>query len=284
MSGPESRIRHLLGADIRRSEPLTGGCVARVLGVTLVDGRRAVVKFDPEGHAGLEVEAFMLRWLGERTRLPVPAVLAEEPGLLIMEWMPGQTGCSRAAEAHAADLLAALHGLAENRFGFDRDTRIGGLPQPNPWTASWREFFGQHRLLHMARSAQQAGRLAPRVADRVERLADHLGRWIDEPDRPALIHGDVWSGNVLASGDRITAFLDPALYYAHAEVELAFITLFDCFGPAFFGRYAEIRPIRPGFFETRRDLYNLYPLLVHTRLFGGAYAASVERTLDRFAV
>jgi fructosamine-3-kinase len=47
-------------------------------------------------------------------------------------------------------------------------------------------------------------------------------------------------------------------------------------------RYAELRPIRDGFFETRRDLYNLYPLLVHTYYFGSGYLASVRRILDRF--
>ena len=82
--------------------------------------------------------------------------------------------------------------------------------------------------------------------------------------------------------DRIAGFVDPAIYYADAEIELAFSTLFATFSDAFFSRYGEIRPIKPGFFEERCDIYNLYPLLVHTRLFGGHYAGSVERTLKRF--
>jgi fructosamine-3-kinase len=103
-----------------------------------------------------------------------------------------------------------------------------------------------------------------------------------EPERPSLIHGDVWTTNVLAEGEQITAFLDPAIYFAHAEIELAFTTLFGTFGPAFYERYHQIRPIGPGFFETRRDLYNLYPLLVHVRLFGGSYVNSVHQILARF--
>jgi fructosamine-3-kinase len=87
---------------------------------------------------------------------------------------------------------------------------------------------------------------------------------------------------VLADGDRIAAFIDPAIYFADAEVELAFITLFGCFGPSFWETYHALRPIDPEFFATRRDLYNLYPLLVHTRLFGGGYVARVEATLSRF--
>ena len=78
------------------------------------------------------------------------------------------------------------------------------------------------------------------------------------------------------------AFLDPAIYYGHPEIELAFTTLFGTFGEAFFARYGELHPIAPGFFDVRRELYNLYPLLVHTVLFGGSYGASVGRILQRF--
>jgi len=103
-----------------------------------------------------------------------------------------------------------------------------------------------------------------------------------EPAKPSLIHGDAWTGNILALNDQIIGFLDPAIYFADAEIELAFTTLFGTFGDSFFGRYEEIRPIEPGFLEARLDIYNLYPLLVHVRLFGGSYVSSVERVLKRF--
>jgi len=105
---------------------------------------------------------------------------------------------------------------------------------------------------------------------------------LPEPERPSLIHGDMWGGNVLCRNGAVAGFVDPAIYYADAEIELAFSTLFSTFGDAFFSRYRELRDIRPGFFETRVPLYNLYPLLVHVRLFGGGYVAQVERTLTRF--
>lgn len=96
-----------------------------------------------------------------------------------------------------------------------------------------------------------------------------------------MLHGDLWSGNILARRGRIVATLDPAIYYGHPEVELAFTTLFGTFGEPFFAAYAELAPIAPGFHELRRDLYNLYPLLVHVTLFGAGYLAPVERVLDR---
>jgi fructosamine-3-kinase len=200
----------------------------------------------------------------------------------VIEYVPHAGGITPSVERHAAELLAALHGVTAPTYGLERDTLIGPLPQPNPESPRWLPFFREQRLLYMARVALDVGRLSAGLMRRVERLAGRLERWIEAPARPSLIHGDVWTGNVLAGDGRVAGFVDPAIYYADPEIELAFATLFGTFGDPFFARYGELRPLRSGFFEARRDLYNLYPLLVHVRLFGGAYVASVERTLDRF--
>ncbi len=113
------------------------------------------------------------------------------------------------------------------------------------------------------------------------RLSGSLGQWLAEPPHPSLLHGDVWTTNVLASKGRITGFIDPAVYYGHPEIELAFTTLFGTFSRPFFERYHELRPIPDGFFETRKDIYNLYPLLVHACLFGSSYAMSVDAIVSR---
>lgn len=277
-------IRSAVGAEPQGLAPLSGGCVAEVYRADLPGGDRVVVKVGRGGDSNLSVEGFMLEYLAQRTALPVPRVISSSDELLVMEHVDasGWSGGDERAERHAAELLAALHGVSAEAYGFERDTLIGGVRQPCPWTGSWAAFFGEHRLVYTARLAAEAGRLDRRTLGRVERLASRLDRWIGAAAPPSLIHGDVWSGNVLARRGRIAALLDPAIYYADPEVELAFITLFNCFGRGFFERYAELRPIRDGFFEERRDLYNLYPLLVHTLLFGGAYAAQAERVLARY--
>ncbi len=271
-----------LGGRVLRERSLGGGCVGDVRLVELEDGRRVVCKLGSPG-GGLDIEGAMLGDLGGR--LPVPGVLLASDDLLIMEHVEHDGVLGAGGERHAAELLAALHANEHDRYGYASDTLIGGLRQVNPWEESWAAFFGEHRLVFMAREAHGAGRLSERTLGRVEGLArGPLAEIVGEAGPPSLIHGDVWGGNVLAHGGRIAAFIDPAIYFGDAEIELAFITLFGTFGEAFFERYHELRPIRPGFFETRRDLYNLYPLLVHTRLFGGGYAQSVERTLERFGV
>jgi fructosamine-3-kinase len=276
-----ARLATALGEEVLHLTPLHGGCIGEVYRVRLADGRDVVAKTARDASGTLDVEGFMLGYLATHTGLPVPKVLLAAPDLLLMTHLPGDSHFNTAAERHAAELLAALHAHTAPRFGFERDTFIGGLRQPNSWTLTWREFFAEHRLRYMAREAERAGRLPAATRRRVEALADKVDRYIDEPPQPALLHGDVWTTNVLADGGRITGFLDSAIYYGHPEIELAFTTLFGTFGDSFYQRYQEIHPIAPGFWELRRDIYNLYPLLVHVRLFGGGYVGSVDQILAR---
>ncbi len=275
-------IERAIGSSVNEINPVGGGCVALVLEVRRGQNERLIAKVDGGAEPRLDVEAFMLEYLAENSRLPVPEVIYSSPRLLVMSRLPGSSVFSTSAQEHAAELIGDLHTISGQAFGLERPTLIGGLHQPNDWTDSWIPFFREQRLYYMARQGAARERLPQEIARRVRKLADNLDRWLKEPQAPSLIHGDVWTTNVLASGDRITGFLDPAIYYADPEVELAFTTLFGTFGDAFFARYQEIRPLAPGFFEERRDIYNLYPLLVHVHLFGGSYVASVERILSRF--
>lgn len=266
------------GAAILSRHAMGSGHAGAILRLDLSDGRSAVAKTG----AGLEVEAMMLRHLAAHG-LPVPAVWHSSPGLLIMEHVDGTGRMTDGAEEHAAELLAALHGITADRYGFAQDTTIGPLPQPNGPMEDWHQFFAERRLLHMARAARDEGRLPAGLSGQVEMLCGKLSGLLGPPGPPSLLHGDIWGGNVLVRGGRVAAFIDPAIYHGDAEVELAFTTLFGTFGQSFFRRYNEIRPLRPGFFEVRRDVYNLYPLLVHVRLFGGSYVGQLRTILDRFA-
>ncbi|HSE78455.1 MAG TPA: fructosamine kinase family protein [Alphaproteobacteria bacterium] len=272
-------IERAMGRRIVRATALRGGCVAEVWRITLDDGAELVAKLG----RGLALEAYMLDWLRRNGAVPVPAIRLARDDLLLMEFIAhDEGGIGAEAERDLAAVVARLHGVPGEHFGFEQDTVIGGLPQPNAASTDWRQFFADYRLRFMADQARTAGQLPGRVASRVETLCAKLDRWIDAGAAPALIHGDLWHGNILARGGRIVGLLDPAIYFADPEIELAFMTLFGSVGETFFASYREIHPIASGFFEARRHLYNLYPLLVHVRLFGGGYVGQVERILDRF--
>ncbi len=276
-----SRVARALGRGVQSLRPLSGGCVGEVYRALLDDGKDVVVKVDDAANPSLDIEGYMLRYLAEHSKLPVPGVLHCEAALLVLEFVEGVSSFSRGAESHAAELLADLHGVTAPKFGLDRDTLIGSLHQPNTQRDSWVDFFREHRLLAMARQAYASEHLDARMFARIEKFAGKVDGLLEESPKPALLHGDVWSANVLAKGDRIAGFVDPAIYYGHPEIELAFIALFGTFGEGFFSRYGELRGIEAGFFEVRRDIYNLYPLLVHVTLFGSSYLSGIDRVLAR---
>lgn len=275
-------VEQLIGQRILKSQVLNGGCIGEVYRLHLEDGRSIVAKIASGNGATLDIEGYMLRYLAEHSELPVPEVLHSSESLLLMAHIEGNSRLGAGEQRHAAELLAALHSISAPQFGLENDTLIGSLHQPNPQSDKWLSFFTEQRLLYMGRVALDAGRLPRQIMIRLEAFCSKLDQFLQEPEHPSLIHGDMWTTNILARRGEIMGFVDPAIYYAHPEIELAFSTLFNTFGTAFFERYEELRPIPEGFFEERRDIYNLYPLLVHVRLFGSGYVGSVERILRQF--
>ena len=279
----KDRIEMALGARVIEASPLPVGFGLIGFKVRLADGRTLAVKAGAvAGPSDLELEAYMLGELASRSHLPVPRVHFAAPDLLAMDFIDNDGGgITASVERHAAELLAALHATPWPAFGYERDTRIGPLGQPNPETSRWVPFFRDHRLLYMAQKAHQEGKLPAPLFARIERLAERLNDYLVEPAHPSLLHGDLWTGNVLVRGNRIAGFVDPAIYCGAFEIELAFTTMFGTFGAAFFEAYASLAPLEPGFHEVRCGLYNLYPTLVHVRLFGSGYLAGVDRTLAK---
>jgi fructosamine-3-kinase len=274
-------VARIAGKAIDQVRPFSAGNGTDIYLADMKDGSRVVIKRARGADMALDIEGWMLRYLQEHSDLPVPEVLCAERSLLIINYVPDCGRITGMVEADAARHLAALHRIGNRQYGLSRDTRIGPFPQPNAFTGDWVAFFRDYRLIHMARAALNEGALPPALMEGIEAVAERLGEWLTDPAPPVLIHGDLWSGNVLTSSHKVNAFIDPAIYYADPEIELAFIALFSTFGERFFKSYAELNPIRPGFFEVRKDIYTLYPLLVHARLFGGAYLEKIGQIVTR---
>ncbi len=287
MDGPDldrlfGRVEAAIGTRPRLAVALSGASTVAVMRLELPDGGSIVAK---AGNGHLALERWMLDELSRDSSLPLPEVLHGADDLLLLSWIDSAGGApDPAAEIHAAELLAALHTVPRAHFGYARDTVIGQLPQPNPPGDRWIPFFRDHRLLHMAVKGHEEGTVTTALRRRLETLAARIERYIDEPAHPALLHGDLWTGNVLHRGGRIVGLIDPAIYYGHPEIELAFTTLFGTFGEPFFRRYRELAPLADDFFEIRRDIYNIYPLLVHVRYWDTAYARPIEATLTRLGI
>ena len=276
----QAEIEKAMRKRITSIAPLSAANNAQIYRFMLEGNINLVTKV---AERGLDIEAWMLGYLKTKSKLPVPAVLYSNEHVIVMEFVPSDHTLDDACQFNAAELLADLHNVHADQFGLERDTLIGALRQPNAQTRDWPAFYGQHRLMYMAQEAHKENKIDAKVLKQAEKLAARLPQLLKDHAKPSLIHGDIWGGNILAGRGKIAAFLDPAIYYADPEIELAFIRQFNTFGDSFFRRYNELRPIRPGFFEERSDIYALYPLLVHARLFGASYARKAMRILDRFA-
>lgn len=277
----QDRIEAITGQRVKSARRLSGGMIGTVYRVTLADRTQLVAKVSQQSDSTLDIEGRMLTYLNQHSELPVPQVIHSSADLLLMTFIDNWGGINADVQRDAAVAVARLHQVRGDAFGLAFDTLIGSLHQPNPPYDSWVDFFREQRLLYMADVAHDAGQLPSHIYRQIQAFAPKLDDRLLEPAYPALIHGDMWGGNVLADGQRLAGFVDPAIYYAHPEIELAFTTLFGTFGTPFFERYREIQPIAAGFFEQRRDIYNLYPLLVHVRLFGGGYVGQVARILKQ---
>lgn len=280
-----AKLEKGLGSRIVGSKPLSGGDIADVSLLTLEEGRQVVAKRprmdQPDTTA---IEKMMLKHLSAKSTLPVPEVLFQAKGVLVMSYIPHMgTSNGVSAARDVASHVAALHAVRPKSknpyYGFEKDTFIGPLPQQNKPSDNWVEFFKDRRLLAMAASSARTGKLPAASMKRIETLAERLNEFLPDVPKPSLLHGDLWAGNMLIDGDRIAGFIDPAISYGHNEMDLAFIDLMGGLDPAFFAAYGEQNPIEAAFFEKRKTIYQLWPLLVHVRLFGGGYVGQVDKAL-----
>ena len=144
---------------------------------------------------------------------------------------------------------------------------------------SWIDFFRECRLKPQFESA--APYFDQSDQKKISRILERADRILIEPEHPSLLHGDLWSGNVIAGNDGRAWLIDPAVYVGHAEADIAMTELFGGFSPSFYGAYCEAAPMQPGY-HRRRNLYNLYHLLNHLNLFGQAYLSSVKHIINEY--
>jgi fructosamine-3-kinase len=285
------RIAERVGA-VRFVAHAGGGSINQAARVE-VNGRPAFLKHHASAPAGFfTAEARSLDVLRAVEGGPrIPHVIAAfdvaaegdagEPSWLLLEWLePGRRTPAFAERLGRA--MAALHAPVAGGWGWDEDNFIATVPQPNATASTWADFWRDRRLQPVLRLARNAGRM-PGSARAWDRLMDALPAALApaESDGPSLLHGDLWSGNVLCTADGEPALVDPAAYRGHREVDLAMADLFGGFDERFHAAYREARPLADGYAEARRPIYQLFYLLVHVILFGGGYGAQTEAVLAR---
>lgn len=263
MSAFSQRVAELTGTAEERIERLAGGDLSEVLLLRRPDGRCTVAK----GSTTVSIEAAMLRSLAGAC-VPVPAVEGEHEGVLLIEHVANDGVFSPVAWADIGRALRRLHEHQGSAFGWPVDYRLGSVELDNRETGEWHAFWAR-RLTSTASILDRPWR------ERVEAFVAKLPGLLPAAPKASLLHGDLWTGNIMVSGGKLAALIDPACYYGHSEVDLAMLTLFEVPPEEFWNAYGALEA---GCAE-RRPIYQLFPALVHLRLFGPTYSTMVDRLL-----
>jgi len=289
---PAAAITRALAAagiemPIAGTRDLSGGRIHRVMEITLGDGRRVIAKVNDAHQLALfEEEAHSLRALAATRTVLVPQPLAaiahaDRAVLLMTAIEPAAAAPTEAAWRGFGADLAALHlAHAGARYGFAINNHIGSTIQSNSWNDDWVEFNAVNRIGFQVKMACDGGLLNAAEVGAMQRVIDRLDRFIPRRPKPALLHGDLWSGNALpAVNDRI-ALIDPACSIGDCWADVAMMRLFSGFPDACFDAYAARIDDRDQIDE-RIAVYQIYHLLNHVNIFGRAYAGQALALAQR---
>jgi protein-ribulosamine 3-kinase len=262
----------------------TGGCINNTLKLNTSHGA-----FFLKWQSGIPADMFQkeargLKILAENKDIKIPEVFScgqlDGKYYLLMEHVESASP-EPGYWTNFGTALAEMHlKNSSEKYGLDHDNYIGKLAQPNDFNDSWIEFFINQRLEFQLKLAVQNRLVDSRFVHRYRNFYEKLPNLLPI-DQPALLHGDMWSGNVMVGSDGRVCLIDPAVYFGHREIELAFTQMFGGFDNEFYAAYHETYPLQPGFSE-RVSIYNIYPHMVHVNLFGASYLSGVESVLRRY--
>ncbi len=232
-----------------------------------------LVKYQEKPNKNLINQAIELDLLRDYVHTPEVIWVSEQ--YQVLEWIEEKK--QKNYQIQIGHALANLHHATHSTFGFDFDNTIGEMPQFNAINTdiiSWKEFYWQYRLKYQIEYAYNSSLLDYDLYERLLSLEPKLSKYLDKTIKPSLLHGDLWSGNVIKGKDN-PYFIDSACYFGHREIDFALIHMFGGFSDDFFKAYNEKYKLNEGF-EQRKPIYMLYHYLNHLNIFGKGYYPGVE--------
>lgn len=294
----EQAVKDVSGQDVQIDEMkrMQGGDINDAYRLCLSDGTKLFLKMNAKNRKDFfTAEAGELEALNSLQAVCVPRVLAlgtdesRDKAFLLMEYIESQRPRKAYWEGFGHQ-LAMLHrsecrqfaadGDKAGVYGFKNDNFIGATPQKNRPSQSWIRFYRDCRLAPQLDRARHY--FSPAIRKNADWLLEHLDRYLREPQFPSLLHGDLWSGNMMCGTENRPWIIDPAVYVGDFETDLAMTQLFGSLPQIFYDAYEEVNPVVWKEYEERRDLYHLYHLLNHLNLFGYMYLGSVEQIIRRY--
>lgn len=284
LSGIQDQLREQTGkkAKLNLLNSVGGGSINETYRVAF-EGEDLFLKVNRSGNlpALFERECDGLRKLHRDSKVNTPCIRLqgsiENTDFLLMEWVHSESPTEVYWERLALG-LAEIHRQKGVSFGLEHDNYIGSLPQRNQQLDNWGTFWAEERIMPQLDLCR--GALSSSLTKSLEQCSAKANELFPQ-ESPALLHGDLWSGNVMTGPSQSAWFIDPAVYYGHREMDLGMTKLFGGFADTFYEVYQHTYPMETGW-EERMSLAMLYPLLVHVNLFGLSYASQIEQIMKKW--
>lgn len=284
----QNRLSVILNTQVTSIEltPVSGGSINNTYQLRTNTGSRFFLKLNS---AKILPELFQkekngLEFIARKDCILTPAVVLYETindhQLLLLEWVDNGVGKEQFWKKFG-EQLAQLHANSNESFGFIENNYMGSLPQTNTFTSGWIDFFINHRLQPQIKLAAQKNLLRKNSLDSFNNLFKKLEP-VFNPEKPSLLHGDLWNGNFICRNGELPVLIDPAVYFGHRSVDLAMTTLFGGFDNFFYEAYHYHFPL-PANHREQWEVCNLYPLLIHLNLFGESYMPGITSVLKKFS-
>lgn len=282
-----------INTSLSQSFKLQGGEINKSYGLQLSNGKVLFMKTNEKSKVSLfEAESLSLLTIKNTKTINTPNLIAmgtdngEHVGysFLLMDYVElgnipenfWETFANNLALMHKYDTKNIMQ---NNNYGFICDNFIGLNKQINTPKEKWIDFFRENRLLPQIKMAESY--FEKEDFSKIDKFLSLLDKILIEPEKPSLVHGDLWGGNVLCGTDGMPYLIDPACYIGHSEVDIAMTELFGGFSESFYQSYKELGLIQSEY-QNRRDVYNLYHLLNHLNMHGKTYLTAVKSVINSY--
>jgi fructosamine-3-kinase len=276
-----SELEEFIDEPIAAKTRIAGGDICEAYQLVTASGQIYFAKF----HNGVfakqmfEAESLGLSMIRDSGFI-TPQVILSTKHYLVLEWIDTYEHTTVNWE-NFGERLTLLHSENNTQFGCKLDGYIGPVLQNNAWTDDFYAFYINQRIDPLFKSCYSQKLLLQKDYKYYESIVSKIERLIPD-EQPVLIHGDLWSGNYLIKQNGLAVLIDPASSYNHRGFDLGMMRLFGGFSDILFSSYKERLPISNELMESL-DLFQLYYLLIHLKLFGNAYYHSVSSILQKYS-
>lgn len=270
-------------SGLQSIKKIKGGSINEAFYIQTIDAEFFMKFHGNSPKSFFKAEATGLRLIKETNTISVPNYLSysDQPGnsFLLLEWIEGKK--TEQTEVLLGQKLAELHQCYGRMHGFESDTYIGLLPQPNRLSANWLEYYKKYRLGSQIEQGIENDLITGKRRKQLEALSGRLNEWVPSFVEPSYLHGDLYTGNWIVGPGGEPYLVDPSFLHGDRHFEIAYTELFGGLPSQFYESYNESYPLRKDYQDVK-PIYQLYYLLAHLNLFGESYGDSIDTILNRY--